>query len=344
MEQEQWNVLSDHTELQGKDSSAVRRMLFEKVDEIEAIPISFDSMMNLKYMLGKRQPDKGEIVNAIERDPSLTLQILKLFVLQPGSIGTPAEALDQAVDLLGFDKLREVILSLPVSKEETEFEKKYWEHAFSTAQLMENFLKENELDLGEDIILACLLHDLGNLVLKQFLDKLYEMSLKQTTKIRRPWYLVQKRLMHVNHAEMGGILLSKWGMPETVFKPVLHHHLECEHVRDAPADFVLETALLQFVNHVDDMVRGIYTFPPPEMLLRAAGVEEIDTDYWLGYQQDLVKKLRLEKEKKKQVQRKRKTDTATQLIPRGAFTNSKKVEDDALSEHKKRVADELFKK
>ena len=85
------------------------------------------------------------------------------------------------------------------------------------------------------------------------------------------------------------MLLEKWETAEEIVKPILYHHME-----GIPETFVFETAIVQFVNLVDCVARGIHAIAPSNELMSAAGIEEIDKDYWLSYQRNLIASLEKE--------------------------------------------------
>ena len=58
--------------------------------------------------------------------------------------------------------------------------------------------------------------------------------------------------------------------------------------RSEQEEYVLETALIQFVNWVDCSVRGIPAAPLKRATMAAAGIEEIDTEYWVNRHKEIV--------------------------------------------------------
>jgi hypothetical protein len=80
--------------------------------------------------------------------------------------------------------------------------------------------------------------------------------------------------------------MQKWDMTEDIIKPVSYHHYV-----SPPEDYILETALTQFVNWVDCRCRNIICDEPSKELLNAAGIEAIDKDYWVNYQTELIKSI-----------------------------------------------------
>jgi hypothetical protein len=152
--------------------------------------------------------------------------------------------------------------------------------------LMGNFIRENELPGINILPMAMLMHDLGKVVLRRFSPKKYKVARQHAIEENTPSFMVENAMLQINHAEVGGVLLAKWDSADEIVKPVLQHH-----TAEVPEDFVFETALVQFVNWVDCSCRRIACFEPARELMNAAGIEEIDKNYWLNKHARLIETL-----------------------------------------------------
>ena len=72
-------------------------------------------------------------------------------------------------------------------------------------------------------------------------------------------------------------------MTDDIVTPIEYHHR-----KDIPEKYVLETALLKFANWVDCTVRSIPCNEPEREIMAASGIEEIDKEYWIRNQRELV--------------------------------------------------------
>jgi HD-like signal output (HDOD) protein len=71
---------------------------------------------------------------------------------------------------------------------------------------------------------ATLLHDLGKIVLTEALDKIYSDLIENSETQQTPLIETEKRLLGVNHAEIGGRLLARWKFPDHIVSAVWNHH------------------------------------------------------------------------------------------------------------------------
>ena len=100
-------------------------------------------------------------------------------------------------------------------------------------------------------------------------------------------YEVENEILHIDHAAVGGVMMEKWGMTEDIIIPIVNHHSE-----KLPESYVLETILIQIVNYVDCTARGIFLHPPKPGILKQAGINSFDYDYWVQSQTNLIAEIR----------------------------------------------------
>jgi putative nucleotidyltransferase with HDIG domain len=84
-------------------------------------------------------------------------------------------------------------------------------------------VRELKLDAAEEIFTAALLHDVGKIILGQFVQDDYakiEMALDQGLAFETAESIV----LGTNHAEIGAQILSKWSIPEDIVYAVRWHH------------------------------------------------------------------------------------------------------------------------
>ena len=90
----------------------------------------------------------------------------------------------------------------------------------------------------------------------------------------------------IDHSEAAAVLMRKWAMSESLIEPVLWHH----RYEEIPKQYILETALVQFVDWVDSKARDIllpFQGPSPG-LLNAAGIGELNKIHWVTTQRKTI--------------------------------------------------------
>ncbi|MBZ5577158.1 MAG: HDOD domain-containing protein [Acidobacteriia bacterium] len=75
-----------------------------------------------------------------------------------------------------------------------------------------------------EAVTAALLHDVGKLVLAVRLPGPLERALETAARENRPQCAVEQEILGTDHAEVGGFLLSVWGLPRTIVDAVTRHH------------------------------------------------------------------------------------------------------------------------
>ncbi|MEK9629563.1 MAG: HDOD domain-containing protein, partial [Nitrospinota bacterium] len=77
----------------------------------------------------------------------------------------------------------------------------------------------------EQLYLAGILHDIGQLVLLQKEPEIYfDVCLKSKNSSDQGLIIAEKEELGYDHAQIGGILLKEWRLPASIYVPVMNHH------------------------------------------------------------------------------------------------------------------------
>jgi HD-like signal output (HDOD) protein len=176
------------------------------------------------------------LLKVISSDQSLSAQILRLanmsYYNYPGMI----TSLDRAAVILGFELLKEVVLSVSLSTiykglpENSSFHLDLlWKHSLLTALTMkiigENFDSENK----DILYMGGLLHDFGKLILIQSLGEEYSLLIEKSKQENTPLHLLERQYFGFNHADIVGDLLKKWNLPSGIEAMGKYHHFPSEY-------------------------------------------------------------------------------------------------------------------
>jgi len=207
------------------DDKTVRRI----VGNIDSLPTVPRIYMELTSALADEDTDTKVIARIISQDIAMTAKVLQLvnsaFFSQANTIST----IEQAVVRLGFQMVKNLVLSVEVFKdsESTHMAKGYsiaaeQHHAFKTAALAGKLIKDKHI--SEDAFMASVLHDIGKLLLANELPEKFERAQSLATENHCELYETEKKLFGITHAEIGGYLLGIWGLPYPIVEAVMHHH------------------------------------------------------------------------------------------------------------------------
>jgi HD-like signal output (HDOD) protein len=197
-----------------------------------ALPPLPESAARLTGLLAGDEPDLPEIVKVIEHDPSLTMKLLRLAnSAVSGSrhrIGTVREALIRlgTGTVVGFvigtcvrPLMGNTIPGYGIAKKE------YWSHSLAAAFAAEAIQAHSSNWSGHLAFTAALLHDLGKLVLGQFLNaELSAWLARAVTEGRLSAFRAEREILSLHHGEAGGIVAQYWGLPDSLVKGIVYHH------------------------------------------------------------------------------------------------------------------------
>ncbi|MCP4727440.1 MAG: HDOD domain-containing protein [bacterium] len=202
----------------------------EKVREIS--PISPHTMKILE-LISDPEYSVTELKKILELDVSLTARCLKLVNSAAFGLRTDISTMDKAVNYIGSKQLMDMIIS-------SDFDNVYnppligykaedgdlWAHSLRTAIGAKLFadLTDN-YSLSNQAYTAGLLHDIGKIIIDQFLhvspallQKRFEIG-KETDFLE-----IETELLRTDHAEVGQMMALKWGLPEVLQIVIRYHH------------------------------------------------------------------------------------------------------------------------
>lgn len=188
------------------------------------------NVTKLRQMLADTNSDVGDIAREIEHDPGLVAQVLRVVNSAHYRGDEPTAAIEPAVTRLGFRMMQRVVMvsslvdTLGKKQDEAEMDlKAYWGHSLWVAHAAQIVCRQRELGDADEFFTAGLLHDLGKLVIYQYLSA--QLKLIQTG-IRNgaPWEVVEPRVLDgLNHAAIGACVAEHWKFPDVVVEATRHH-------------------------------------------------------------------------------------------------------------------------
>lgn len=202
------------------------------VSRLHALPSLPTLYVEVTSELERSEPSIIRIARLISEDMAMTAKMLQLvnsaFFGLRGQVSSPM----QAVQLLGLDTLRALVLSTHVFdrfRTETlgEPELSYlWAHSLAVASFAKHiaeFEKANRRTIDE-CFTSGLLHDVGKLVLSSVMSDSYRKVLDLVRNGGRGLIDAEIEVLGCHHAEVAAYLLGSWGLPEAVVEAVALHH------------------------------------------------------------------------------------------------------------------------
>ncbi len=179
-----------------------------------------------------------DVAKFISRDVALTSKVLRLANSAFYGIPRTISSVNSAIVILGFNTIRSLVLSasvlkvFPAKPGLVAFDRKaFWKHSFMVgiaSRMVSQIYRKKKLVDMETAFSAGLLHDIGKIILEQYSNDDYLPVLKAAKDQGIPLYVAEKAMLGMSHAEVSGMLVDKWQMPNELKSPIVNHHSPME--------------------------------------------------------------------------------------------------------------------
>jgi HD-like signal output (HDOD) protein len=173
----------------------------------------------------------GQIEEIVAQDVGMATKILQLANSAFIEIRGRVHSLRQAVSLIGIDNVRTLTLSIHIF---SHFDARsaiasevasLWEHSAAVASLAKRIaaLESGSKTMAEESFAAGLLHDVGKVILLSERPKEYG-EIRKRLEEGAALEDVEIELLGCSHAQLGGYLMSIWGLPTSLVQAIACHH------------------------------------------------------------------------------------------------------------------------
>ncbi|MGA2813527.1 MAG: response regulator [Candidatus Acidiferrum sp.] len=241
------------------------RMLTSLVGGLRDLPPLPRVFAKLKLALADPNTSMEQISRIVEQDVAVSAKLLQVVNSAFFGLARNVTDIKSAVVCLGMSVLQDLVLTIEVQRSFTpneflteEFLEGCQRHAQLTARIAGGIA--HEVRLTPAVVLAALLHDVGKLVIAERTPAHFARVLEEAEVEHIPLFAAEERLIHISHAEVGGYLLSLWGLPGDVVEAVAHHH-HPRRVSHSGIDMVLVVYLANLLAHEREAISK--AAPPP---------------------------------------------------------------------------------
>lgn len=198
--------------------------------KVEAFPGIPSTVARLMSLLDNPDASLDEIEALLRYDAGLTANILRLANAAYFGFANQVGSVRQAVVLLGARRLTQLVMTTCVNAIMEEPVPGYdlpagelWRHSIAVSVAAEELSRTLGFPRADEAFTAALLHDLGKLVLGEFLAERLALVDAETDG-DTSFEAVERRVLGADHAEVGALILRHWAFPEPLVQAVRHHH------------------------------------------------------------------------------------------------------------------------
>jgi len=203
--------------------------VIQAVGALRSLPSLPRLYWELTRELASDNGDARSVAAIIEQDMAMTARILQLVNSSFFGLGRRVNAVRDAVGYLGFETVRSLVLQMQAFRAISDIclpsgfsLEKMQNHSLQVGRIAADLLQDKELK--RIAFSAALLHDLGSAVLAVSMPKAYQEAQQRAAAHDLRLLDTEQAVFGCTHAEVGGHLLSLWGLPLALVEAVAYHH------------------------------------------------------------------------------------------------------------------------
>lgn len=202
------------------------------LESIEKLPPFPEVARRIMELSRDDNVEYKEIINVIKYDEAITANCLRLCNSSYYGLRVKVFSIDQAVVMLGLKNI--LMIALANSRELSDYTKaqegynfspgELWRHSITSAIISQLLVKKKDLQEDSVLFTATLLHDVGKIVLNNYIDKDVGNLIELAQGEKLSLIEAEREIFGIDHAELGGIIAEYWQFPSMLSKSIKNHH------------------------------------------------------------------------------------------------------------------------
>ena len=202
-----------------------RLQLRRVTEDLVALPTLPLVASRLLEAIANPATSSEEVARIVSLDPALTARTLKLansdFYGFPRKVGS----VDLAVVVLGANTVRDLVLSAAVFQTLGQADLNgLWNHCMATGVAARTLAARTGYRLAGEAYAAGVLHDIGKVAVRQSFPNRFEGIVALAREQKLSIAEAERGVLGSDHAEVGGWLAERWGLPADLVEAIALHH------------------------------------------------------------------------------------------------------------------------
>ncbi|MBC8205457.1 HDOD domain-containing protein [bacterium] len=220
--------------------------LIARLKDLPALPQIY---VRLAQTLNDPRATAQQIASLISADPVMSAKLLKLVNSSFYNFPQKITSVANAVSLLGFDTICNMVLSSTViglfrseQKAAAEIINKIWEHSLGVAIVSRLIARKKGIKDNDDCFIAGLLHDIGKIIIAYFFVDDFNQVWDKLQGDSQDTLDAENDTLGYTHVDAGSILAEKWELPELIIDVIKYHHKPYESKSNEIQTAIVHTA------------------------------------------------------------------------------------------------------
>jgi HD-like signal output (HDOD) protein len=231
-------------------TTITEQRVLDTCDDLPAFPLV---VLQILHTLDDPEGSLSLLSSQVETDAVVAARVLSLCNRAATSQGRAAvNNVFTALSLVGMARVREAALTIKLASFMRDFapasaQEYYWSHSLACAVCGVEVAHYTHAEVSVDAsLIACLLHDVGQLWLLRFEPDGLKAALQAAEDRDVEIDVTERELFGVDHATIGSWLARAWGLSADICKGIAFHHAPSEGL---PEPLVAVVHISEVLNH-----------------------------------------------------------------------------------------------
>ncbi len=220
--------------------------LLEKVNQLDPIPMVIHQVLSL---VEDPEASLKDLVAVVERDSAITANLLRTVNSAQMGLPVKVDSVQQAVAMLGLQKVVEMVLSQNLSANLNRSQRGYglakgalWQQGLAVAMVARTLARQRDLMSLPAIYTAALLKDIGKVILHEYVADQIQAIQQLVAENGMSFVEAEKKVLGMDHTSLGGMIAKQWHFSPHMIYMIENHHLTIPASRNDPATATLYLA------------------------------------------------------------------------------------------------------
>ena len=232
--------------------ATIDNKVIQVVSNIRNLPTPPIVFHQIQKVINDPNCSASRVAAILSEDPAMSVKVLKLTNSAFYGFAREIDSVKQAVVVVGMEAIKNLVLSASVmdmfkgDSIDQDFQERYWRHSLATAYccriLAQKVKSRGVIDL-DSAFSTGLLHDVGKMVISCFLKKEQDLlTAARSVDSAASDFELEDRVLGFNHAQLGGVLVAQWKLPQKLNDAITFHHYPLLADSDDPLVFLVYLA------------------------------------------------------------------------------------------------------
>jgi HD-like signal output (HDOD) protein len=207
---------------------ALKQRILRHMKDLPPIP---QTILKAREIMTNPESDFKELANLFETDQAIAAKILKLANSPYYGYSGKITSIQRASVILGHRTLVELLTVIGTAGMLGNKLVGYWldsgalwKHSLAVAFGSRIIASKTEPALSNDAFTSGLIHDVGKLILDQYIKERWELFEKFMADGEHTFLDAEKKILDLDHAEVASEVCKNWNIPEPLTVAIRYHH------------------------------------------------------------------------------------------------------------------------